>query len=46
MVDFKEFPNRGHWICGQSGWEEIAGYAYDWMQARLMAPVGAKALVM
>jgi len=46
VVDFKEFPNRGHWICGQSGWEEIAGYAYDWMQARLMAPVGAKALVM
>ena len=44
VTDFKEFSNRGHWTCGQPGWEEIAGYVHDWAQARLMAPVGAPAV--
>jgi pimeloyl-ACP methyl ester carboxylesterase len=33
IVDFKAFPNRGHWICGQQGWEEIAAYISDWLTA-------------
>ena len=31
IVDFKAFPNRGHWICGQSGWEEVADYINEWL---------------
>jgi len=33
IVDFKAFPNRGHWICGQPGWEEVAAYISEWLQA-------------
>ncbi|MDB5135576.1 MAG: hypothetical protein JWP37_2179 [Mucilaginibacter sp.] len=33
IVDFKAFRNRGHWICGQQGWEEVAAYISDWLQA-------------
>ena len=33
IVDFKAFPNRGHWICGQPGWEEVAAYISDWLTA-------------
>ena len=31
IADFKAFPNRGHWICGQAGWEEIANYISEWL---------------
>lgn len=33
ITDFKAFPNRGHWICGQDGWEEVAAYINDWLVA-------------
>jgi len=33
IVDFKAFPNRGHWICGQPGWEEVAAYISEWLTA-------------
>ncbi|WP_374951447.1 alpha/beta hydrolase [Mucilaginibacter sp.] len=29
---YKEFENRGHWICGQKGWEEVAGYIANFLQ--------------
>lgn len=32
ISDYKEFANRGHWICGQDGWQEVAGYIADWLQ--------------
>jgi pimeloyl-ACP methyl ester carboxylesterase len=32
VTGFKEFANRGHFICGQAGWEEVADYIYDWLQ--------------
>jgi len=32
ISEYKEFANRGHYICGQPGWEEVAGYVYDWLQ--------------
>jgi pimeloyl-ACP methyl ester carboxylesterase len=32
IVDFKAFPNRGHWICGQPGWKEVAAYISEWLQ--------------
>ena len=31
IADFKAFPNRGHWICGQAGWEEVARYISEWL---------------
>jgi pimeloyl-ACP methyl ester carboxylesterase len=30
-TDFKEFPGRTHWIIGQEGWEEVAGYVAQWL---------------
>lgn len=33
-VDFKEFKDRGHYICGQPDWEEVASYVSHWMDAR------------
>jgi pimeloyl-ACP methyl ester carboxylesterase len=32
-TDFKVFPNRGHFICGQPGWEEVADYAFSWFNS-------------
>ena len=29
--DFMEFTNRGHFICGEPHWEEVAGYIADWL---------------
>ena len=29
-TDYKEFPGRSHWTCGEDGWEEIADYALEW----------------
>jgi len=29
-TDFKEFPGRSHFLCGEKGWEEVAAYAIDW----------------
>ncbi len=32
FVEFRQFPKRGHWICGQPGWEEIADYVAGWIK--------------
>jgi pimeloyl-ACP methyl ester carboxylesterase len=31
ITNYKEFENRGHWICGQEGWLEVAGYIAEWL---------------
>lgn len=31
-IDFKEFSNRSHFICGEPGWQEVAEYIYNWLQ--------------
>lgn len=33
ITTFKEFPNRSHYICGEPGWEEVAIYAYSWLES-------------
>ncbi len=33
LVTFKEFLNRGHFICGEPGWEEVAAFASQWIAA-------------
>lgn len=30
ITDFREFPGRSHYTCGEEGWEEVADYALDW----------------
>lgn len=30
-VDLKIFEGRSHFICGEKGWEEVAGYVSDWI---------------
>lgn len=32
-TDFKEFAGRTHFIIGQAGWEEVAGYVAAWLEA-------------
>lgn len=31
-VDFKSFPGRSHFITGEKGWEEVAGYVLNWIE--------------
>jgi pimeloyl-ACP methyl ester carboxylesterase len=35
IVGFKEFPNRGHFICGEPNWEEVAAYSREWIEITL-----------
>jgi pimeloyl-ACP methyl ester carboxylesterase len=30
VTDYKEFPDRTHFIIGQNGWQEVANYSLDW----------------
>jgi alpha-beta hydrolase superfamily lysophospholipase len=30
LTEYREFPDRTHFIIGQSGWQEVAGFALDW----------------
>ena len=30
--ELRTFPNRTHFICGQTGWEEVATFIADWME--------------
>lgn len=31
-VDFKSFPGRSHFIAGEKGWEEVAGFVLNWIE--------------
>ena len=31
-TEFKSFANRGHFICGQPGWDEVARYISHWLE--------------
>ena len=30
VTEYKEFPDRTHFVIGQSGWEEVANFSLDW----------------
>ncbi|HTE34369.1 MAG TPA: alpha/beta fold hydrolase, partial [Chryseolinea sp.] len=32
QASFEEFPNRGHFICNQPGWEEIVDSTFNWIE--------------
>ncbi|WP_158828298.1 alpha/beta hydrolase [Mucilaginibacter lacusdianchii] len=38
VTDYRKFAGRGHWICGQNGWEEVAGVVADWIAAYENSP--------
>ena len=31
ITEYHEFPGRNHWLIADSGWQEIASYAIDWL---------------
>lgn len=33
-TEFKLFPGRCHWTLGQAGWQNVAGYVFDWLEGR------------
>lgn len=43
--DFMEFTERGHFICGQLRWEEVASYIAQWLDETAAVPVTRAELV-
>jgi alpha-beta hydrolase superfamily lysophospholipase len=39
LTEFKEFPNRSHFLINSPGWEQVADYAINWV-SRYAAPTG------
>lgn len=35
VLDYKPFLGRSHFICNQAGWEDVADYAFDWVERQL-----------
>lgn len=33
LTTFKEFSGRAHWIIAQDGWQEVAGFIAEWLEA-------------
>lgn len=33
IKEFKEFKGRGHFICGEKNWQEVAGYCLNWLKS-------------
>ena len=32
ISDFKAFPGKSHYLCGEAGWEEVADYVSNWIK--------------
>lgn len=39
-TDFREFPDRTHWIIAQDGWQEVAEHAATWLSELGLAGQG------
>jgi len=37
-TDFREFPDRTHWIIAQDGWEEVAQHMAAWLEELGLGP--------
>ncbi|MCH7479033.1 MAG: alpha/beta hydrolase [SAR324 cluster bacterium] len=35
VATYQEFPGHAHWVVGEPGWEDIAGFCADWLKERL-----------
>jgi pimeloyl-ACP methyl ester carboxylesterase len=31
QATYKEFPDHAHWVVGEPGWQEVAGFAAGWL---------------
>ncbi|MEW6367182.1 MAG: alpha/beta hydrolase [Acidobacteriota bacterium] len=29
---YKEFPEHAHWVLGEPGWQDVAGFVHDWLR--------------
>lgn len=38
LREFKVWPNRTHYICSMSGWEEVADYVAGWIERTVNQP--------
>jgi non-heme chloroperoxidase len=36
VTDLREFPDRGHSLCIDSGWQEVADAVLDWLKAQAL----------
>ncbi|MDB5491412.1 MAG: hypothetical protein JWO78_1261 [Micavibrio sp.] len=39
ITTFKQFAGRSHYICGEPGWEDVAGYVAQWLNHHANAGV-------
>lgn len=37
VTEYREYPGRSHWLCGEPGWEEIVDYALTWAMEKATA---------
>jgi pimeloyl-ACP methyl ester carboxylesterase len=41
LTEYREYPGRSHWTCGEPGWEQLADDALDWALSHARTQVGA-----
>jgi pimeloyl-ACP methyl ester carboxylesterase len=34
VSDYLEYPNQGHWVVGQPGWQRVADDAATWLDGK------------
>jgi pimeloyl-ACP methyl ester carboxylesterase len=34
VATYKEFSEHAHWVIGEPGWEDVANYVLEWLEAR------------
>lgn len=42
LTEYKEFPGRSHFTCGEEGWEQVADYALSWASEHTARPEVAR----
>lgn len=35
IMEFKEFPDRDHFVIGEGGWQEVADFVLSWLDQRV-----------
>jgi len=38
VATYRELPGHGHWLIGETGWQEIAEYIKEWLHRALSKP--------
>jgi pimeloyl-ACP methyl ester carboxylesterase len=45
VTEYREFPGRSHWTCGEAGWESVADAALEWAESHAVVTDRAAELV-